>query len=168
MAANKRRMVGAGAATVLTALATVNAPTAHANDFVRCEFNLATPYIYTLDGVDHVGNRVDASNCQTNLPVTQLTFSMTFIAGGKDGPISIGGGPNVATFTETRDVHDGDNFSVLFPNDDRLIPLLSGMYGTSSRVRSWLPGYLDGRDLGYTCAVNQWPAGGKCVPMVRA
>ncbi|WP_131824400.1 hypothetical protein [Mycobacteroides abscessus] len=70
------------------------------------------------------------------------------------------------SFEETRYVSDGDNFSVFFPNDDRRIPLASGVYFAAGSVQTFLPGFRDVRDLSRQCATWQFQ-GVTCGPIAR-
>lgn len=148
--------------TAMIAVAgTAAVPVAHANNFVACNFHTARPFIYAIDGVDYVGGRLDVSDCQTNLPVTQLSFNLIITASG--APVGAMGPGQSNVYTETRDVHNGDSFSVTYPNDDRLVPAYHGVLGTKVTVISGLPGYRDPRFLDYQCST--WPSGGvKCTP----
>lgn len=147
----------------LTAAAGIAAPHAHADAFVSCEFVTERPFVYNLNGVDYVGGRLDANNCHTNLPVTQLTFALTLtLVGGPGNPVNFA---NI--YTDARDVHDGDSFSVQYPNDDRLIPASSGVLGTKVVVYSVLTGASDPRFQNYQCSTWQFH-GDLCPPAVHA
>lgn len=121
--------------------AAVAAPVAHADvHFVRCSFGVATPFIYDAGGQQYVGSRVDANNCTTNLGSTPMQFEMEMSISNQEPDGSWKAHTN--RYTETRDVHDGDTFSVSFPNNDQLIPLRPGGYLASVTAVSGVPGYL--------------------------
>ncbi|MCB0930245.1 MAG: hypothetical protein U0R77_11060 [Mycolicibacterium insubricum] len=163
-AVGKRRAAGAGAAAVLTALATVSAPTAHADAFVQCTFSTAKPFIYSVDGADYIGGRLDVSNCRTNVPESQLTFALIITASGAP-PGAMGPGQS-NVYTDAHDVHNGDSFSVSYPNDDRLVPAYPGVIGTKVTVYSTLTGARDPRFLDYQCSTWQFQ-GYDCKPAQR-
>lgn len=141
---------------VLAATVAIAAPPpARADRFVECGFGVAAPFLYSVDGADYMASRVDVSNCRTNLPSTPLTFQMHLVVSG--APAS----EHNTSYAETRDVHNGDSFSVVFPNDGRRIGLYPGVYGATASVLSTLPGFVDGRWTEYKCST--WPSGGvKC------
>ncbi|TDZ94945.1 hypothetical protein CCUG62472_01762 [Mycobacteroides salmoniphilum] len=146
-------------AVVMLSSAAVTPP-AHADSFVQCNFSLTRPYIYSVEGADYVGIRIDASNCRTNLPSPPLTFVGAVTGSG------LPPGNKSTSFEETRYVSDGDNFSVFFPNDDRLIPLVPGVYAAAGSIQTFLPGFRDIRDLAHQCATWQFQ-GATCGPIAR-
>lgn len=146
------------ASAVAAMLAT---PVAHADSFVRCSFSTAKPFIYTVDGVDRVGSRVNVSDCQTDLPSTPLTFQMHLTVSG--APPGTMDQAHTSSFFETRDVHNGDSFSVDFPNADRVVSAYPGVLGAKVVVLSPLPGYYEPRFLDYQCSTWQF-RGYECPP----
>lgn len=152
------RVMGVLAVVMLSA-ATLPPP-AHADGFVQCNFSLTRPYIYSAEGADYVGIRIDARDCRTNLGTAPLTFVAAVTGSG------LPPGNKSASFEETRYVSDGDNFSVFFPNDDRRIPLAPGVYSTAGSVQTFLPGFRDVRDLSRQCATWQFQ-GATCGPIAR-
>lgn len=129
------------AATLLAISTTVVSPDAHADvHFVRCAFSVAKPFIYDIGGQRYVGSRVDANNCTTNLGSTPMRFEMDMGVSNQEPDGSWQAHTN--HYVETHDVHDGDSFSVSFPNNDQLIPLRPGGYLASVTAVSGVPGYL--------------------------
>lgn len=137
------RISGLAALIMLSATPAV-APAAHADGFVECQFSVAKPFVYSIEGVDYMGSRVDVSDCRTDLPSAPLDFQMHLTSSGS--PIEVAGPEHTMSYSETREVHNGDSFSVSFPNDDRLMPLYPGVYGAKVTVRSDLPWYLSDQD----------------------
>lgn len=152
------RTMGVVAAAMLSSA--VVTPPAYADSFVQCNFSMTRPFIYSADGTDHVGIRIDASNCSTNLPSTPLTFVAAVTGSG------LPPGNKSTSFEETRYVSDGDNFSVFFPNSDQLIPLAPGVYSAAGSVQTFLPGFRDIRNLAHQCATWQFQ-GATCGPIAR-
>jgi len=130
------------AAAVFVALATgwsMAAVPAHADvHFVRCAFAVAKPFIYHQDGQDLVGSRMDAKDCSTNLGSTPMTLEFEIMVSNQkpDGSWSA----HTNQYVAVHDVHDGESFSVSFPNDDQLIPLRPGGYTASGTATSSVPG----------------------------
>lgn len=149
------------AALITLGTALVAAPAAHAEDVV-CEFSVAKPFVYSVNGTDYMGSRVDVSGCRTELAATPLTIWLHLTASG--APLELAGPSHTFSYHQTRDVHDGDSFSVVFPNDDRLMPLYPGVYGAKASVHggaeqlSETPHFAD-----YQCSTWEFP-GMTCTP----
>ncbi|OKH77251.1 hypothetical protein EB73_00980 [Mycobacterium sp. SWH-M3] len=127
---------------IIGAATTVAVPHAQADvHFVGCAFTVATPFIYDVNGQQYVGSRVDATNCTTNLGSTPIQFEMEMSVSNQEPDGRWAAHTN--HYLETRDVHDGDSFSVTFPNNDQLIPLKPGGYLASATAVSGVPGYLE-------------------------
>lgn len=131
---------------VVAAIALAAAPPAHADyNFVRCEFGVSKPYVYNQGGQDYVGATMDARNCQTNLPSTPITLELD-IAPSTQQPDGSWQARTVS-YTATIDVVNGGEYSVKFPNDAQLIPLLPGGYLASGTATSSLPGYMEPKHI---------------------
>ncbi|KLO30910.1 hypothetical protein ABW16_04180 [Mycolicibacter heraklionensis] len=152
------------AALITLGIALTAAPAAHADGVVSCQFSVAKPFVYSVNGADYMGSRVDVSDCRTDLPAAPLTLQMHLTASG--APLELAGPSHTLTYSETREVHNGDSFSVSFPNDDRLMPLYPGVYGAKASVRTDLPGEPSADDpafADYQCSTWDFP-GMTCTP----
>ncbi len=152
------------AALIPLGIALTGAPAAHADAALTCQFSVAKPFVYSVNGADYMGSRVDVSDCRSDRPAARLTFQMHLTASG--APLELAGPSHTLTYTETRDVHNGDSFSVTFPNDDRLMPLYPGVYGAKVAVRTDVadePPTDDPRFSDYQCSTWDFP-GMTCTP----
>lgn len=137
-----RSLASSGIVSALAATALTVAPTAAADyNFVSCEFGVSKPYIYTEGGQDYVGATMDATDCRTNLPSTPIVLELD-IAPSTQQPDGSWQARTV-TYHATIDVVNGGAYSVKFPNDGQLIPLLPGGYLASGTAISSLPGYME-------------------------
>ncbi|KQH80511.1 hypothetical protein AO501_07960 [Mycobacterium gordonae] len=133
------RIAAATAAAALAAAAAT--PTAHADViFIRCQFSVDQPFTYDLGGAKYAGSRMNASNCQTNLPSAPVTLEFHMQVGYGD---QNSGATDVfrRDYSAVIDVHDGGSYSVQFPNDDQLIALKPGSYMASGTATSTLEGF---------------------------
>lgn len=137
------------------------APAAHADGVVECQFSLAKPFVYWVNGADYMGSRVDVTDCRTNLPGAPLTFQMHLTASG--APEAVVGPEHTISYYATREVRNGDSFSVPFPNDHRLMPLYSGVYGAKVTARSDLSEDEEPTFFDYQCSTWDFQ-GAKCTP----
>lgn len=149
------------AALVVAGSALAPAPPARADGFVDCGFSLAKPFVYSVDGADYMGSRVDVTDCRTDLPAAQLNFQMHLTATG--APLDLAGPEHTLSYYEVREVRNGDSFSVSFPNDARLMPLYSGVYGAKVTARTGLADDADPRFHDYQCSTWEFP-GMNCTP----
>lgn len=152
------------AALIPLGIALAGSPAAHAGGVVICQFSVAKPFVYSVNGADYMGSRADVSDCRTDLPGTPLTLQMHLTASG--APLELAGPSHTLTYAETRAVHTGDSFSVAFPNDDRLMPLYPGVYGAKMTARTDLPGQPRAEDpefSDYQCSTWDFP-GMACTP----
>lgn len=135
----RTRILLAGLCTVL--LAATTAPASAEVLFVRCAFDVATPFVYQQDGQDFVGSRMDANDCSTNLGSTPMTFEFEIVLSNQqpDGTWAA----HTNHYRAVHDVHDGESYSITFPNDGQLIPLRPGGYTASGTATSSVPGYAD-------------------------
>ncbi|BBY35665.1 hypothetical protein [Mycolicibacter minnesotensis] len=157
-----------GLAVLLTmAAAVAAAPAAHADGVVACQFSVVKPFVYSVDGADYVGSRVDVRDCHTVRPGTALMIQMHLTASG--APLELAGPSHTLTYHETREVHDGDSFSVTFPNDHTLMPLYPGVYGAKASAHAELEGQPQTGDpefSDYQCSTWDFP-GLSCAPADR-
>ncbi len=141
------------AGTVVGALTFAAAPVAQADGiFVRCDFEVGTPFIYEQDGQQYVGAAFTAQNCATNLGSTPLVLEMDMSISNEqpDGTWAA----HTNTYSTTQFVQDGSGFSVTFPNDGRLIPLKPGGYMTTGRATSNIEG-LEHRTSARSAAIEE-------------
>lgn len=152
------------AALIPLGTALAGTPTAHADAVLTCQFSVAKPFVYSVDGADYMGSRVDVTDCRTDRPGTALVIQMHLTASG--APLELAGPSHTLSYQETREVHNGDSFSLLFPNDDKLMPLYPGVYGAKASAHADLAGQAQAVDpefSDYQCSTWDFP-GLSCTP----
>ncbi|MDP7707431.1 hypothetical protein [Mycobacterium sp. TY815] len=54
--------------------------------YIRCQFSVDQPFTYNVGGAQYAGSRMNASNCQTNLPSAPVTLEFHMQVGYGDQP----------------------------------------------------------------------------------
>lgn len=127
-------------ALVTAATALAGAPAAQAETiFVRCQFTVVKPYIANEGGQDVVRSRMEASNCETNLPSTPVVLEFHIMVSNQDADGVWRAHTN--DYSATVDVSNGGQYAVEFPNNGVPIPLRPGGYLASGTATSSLEGF---------------------------